>query len=163
MANADDMFGELLQVKKPSKSLSEQKKEVEAQKQELEKTTANSDLIKKLGYLDAFTEFAGVDPEVKKQIEITEEKTLVKKNDQEIKEAKQRKSKVNGVKNYLKVHSYRNKLGLRPHDFIGIIRRYAENKTDFGEEAKNTPVRYLCNIIQEDFSKFKYWVFQNYK
>jgi|SRR6185437_5933485 len=166
MANADDMFGELLQAKaspvKQTKSISQQKQDLQAKQQELEKVGANADLMARLGYLDIATDFAGVAPEVKEELKVDKGK-VVKRNEEEIKIAKARKSKTNGVKNYIKVHSYRNKLGINPREHINIIRRYAKEKTDFKEEADNIPVKVLCEVIQENFAKFKYWMFMNYK
>ena len=165
MANAEDMFAELMGAKAPSKtnkSISQLKQELVNKQEEVAKVGANADLMARLGYLDIETNFAGVAPEVKEKLEVKDRK-IVKRNEDEIKAAKARRNKVNGVKNYIKVHSYRNKLGIRPHDHIAIIRRYAKEKTPFMEEALNTPVLVLCEVIQEEFSKFKYWMFQNYK
>lgn len=165
MANADDMFAELLGTHGPpkiTKSISQQKQELQTKIEEVEKVGANADLMARLGYLDIATDFAGVSAEVKEQIKVTDKK-IVKRNEDEIKAAKARRNKVNGVKNYIKIHSFRNKLGIKPHDHITIIRKYAKEKTPFMDEALNTPVLVLCEIIQDEFSKFKYWMFQNYK
>jgi len=142
-------------------SLATQKAKVAEREKQLDALIGNSDLASRLGYLDTITEFAGAKIDKAKTI-ITPQGKLVEKKKVEIKEAKARKAKVNGVKNYIKIHSYRNKAEIRPHEHIAIIRRYGMEETGLESEAMDVPVRLICDIIQEDFKPFKRWLAINY-
>lgn len=143
------------------RSLSQQKEELSKREAQLDALIDNSDLVSRLGYLDTITEYAGAKIDKTKNI-ITKEGKVIEKKKVEIKEAKARKAKVNGVKNYIKIHSYRNKAEIRPHEHIAIIRRYGMEETGLESEAMDVPVRLICDIIQEDFKPFKRWLAINY-
>ena len=143
------------------KSLSKQKEELSKKEAQLDALLGNTDLAARLGYLDTITEFAGAKIDKAKNI-ITKEGKVIEKKKVEIKEAKARKAKVNGVKNYIKIHSYRNKSDIRPHEHIAIIRRYGLEETGLEAEAMDVPVRLICEVIQEDFKPFKRWLDINY-
>lgn len=148
-------------MKVVKKSLSQQKEELSKKEAQLNALIDNSDLVSRLGYLDTITEYAGAKIDKAKTI-ITPKGKLIEKKQVEIKEAKARKAKVNGVKNYIKIYSYKNKSGIRPHEHIAMIRRYGMEETGLGSEAMDVPVRLICEVIQEDFKPFQRWLTINY-